>query len=131
MYISTKKGYISLCIDSFFIKQCLEKLDVKIPLKWGQKRYNRDGKEYHITIITPNEYRNNKFTTLPENCKFKILGYAQCEGVAFLVCDYPEGSLYRKKYGLTKKDFHITLGYKNKDNHEIDKSFRQINKHYS
>ena len=125
MYFSRRSG-ISLVIDREYVKSILRELDVMVPVEYERNRYRKNGPDYHITVIATNEFTPRRMTIVPDNNHFRVLGYVEKMGLAFLVCDYPAGERYRSKYGLPSKNFHITLGYKNKNNHEIDKSFLQI-----
>lgn len=55
--------------------------------------------------------RTNRLMSAPS-------GPARC---FFLVCSYPRAAALRKKLGLPPKDFHISLGYNERDLHECSK----------
>jgi len=97
---------------------------------------------YHITLITKDELRqlttdlSNKIDDLYENAS-KIdtkhiisLGLGgDPKDVCWVVIIWNAGNIFRKKYGLSIKQFHITLS--NNDNHSLDKSLYSLRETFS
>jgi len=88
---------------------------------------------YHITLLTKDELRqlttdsSNKLDDLYENATtidtkqiFSLGLGGDPKGVCWVVIIWNAGNIFRKKYGLSFKQFHITLS--NNDNHSLDKS---------
>lgn len=115
------KGCLYLSINKESVEPFIKTIDVK----WLQNRENRDGDNYHITIVNSTE---NIPESYPANMRYFIIGIKITDNVAFLVLHYPAGDRYRKKHGLDNADFHITLGWKTNDNHAICKSIECLNK---
>jgi atypical dual specificity phosphatase len=92
---------------------------------------------YHITLITKDELRqlttdlSNKIDDLYENAtridtkQIVSLGLGgDPKGVCWVVIIWNAGNIFRKKYGLSFKQFHITLS--DNDNHSLDKSLHSL-----
>jgi len=102
-----------------------------IPEEYKLNHQNRDKNKYHITIISSNEIHN---LDLFEETEIEVdlfnfgLGKSQKNDneVYYLVvyCNYFDK--IRKSFDLNSKDYHITLGFKLNDIHNIDKSFNNI-----
>jgi hypothetical protein len=58
-------------------------------------------------------------------CDWKSLGVGSVKQGAeesfFQVIEWPAANDFRTKFGLDKKDFHLSLGFKNVDIHNVDK----------
>ncbi|ATZ80467.1 dual specificity serine/threonine and tyrosine phosphatase [Bodo saltans virus] len=120
-------GCLFLEIDNKIISQYIR--NTNIPEIWKKKQQERDNNRYHITIITSLEIDNiETIKDNPDNINFEVIGLKMMNDIAFLVVHYPSGDVYRKKLGLKNKDFHITVGFANKDNHNIDKSIKCLTK---
>lgn len=93
-----------------------------------------DAEHFHITVIASKEFKKIKSSfTIPETDNFKIfdMGIGVINGSQYESCNYviiysPQLQKLRKKYGLPNKDFHITLGFSNKDIHDKPKSLPTI-----
>ncbi|CAF0976288.1 unnamed protein product [Adineta steineri] len=92
---------------------------------------------YHITLITKDELRqlttdlSDKIDTLYENATkidtkniFSLGLGGDPKGVCWVVIIWNAGNIFRKKYGLSTKQFHITLS--NTDDHSTDKSLYSL-----
>jgi atypical dual specificity phosphatase len=92
---------------------------------------------YHITLLTKDELRqlttnlSNKIYDLYENATgidtrhiFSLGLGGDPKGVCWVVIIWNAGNIFRKKYGLPSKQFHITLS--NNDDHSVDKSLYSL-----
>lgn len=90
--------------------------------------------EWHITIIRPPEMKVLKKLGKPLNNgdAIAISGSPVYKGLGkvsdgeneayFVVIDWPEAQKFRAQYGLPSLDFHITMGFSNKDIHDVPKN---------
>lgn len=117
---SFTKGYIYVNIKANEIDKIKQYYGDKwISKNWESNRYERDGKDYHITIAKiKDEY--------PQDDNYHILGMSINKGVAYLVCKYDSGEKLCRKHNIMVPDFHITIGFNHKDNHEIRKDITTI-----
>ncbi len=120
-----RKGCLYLVINKDHLDQILLN---QVPQEYQEKRKERDGEKYHITIVKSKEMTKEIKADKPENMDYSIIGLSIKDNVYFLVCHYPAGDKFRKIHGLKSADFHITIGFKEKDNHTIDKSVKSISK---
>lgn len=107
--------------------------------KFIKSQVDRDGGKYHITVMNVSEFNSltNKFGAdkfvnsldavfdYPiDDIKFMGLGKAEkANNKAFFVVVKSEKlDQIRDKYGLEKKDFHITLGFYPRDVHGVRKN---------
>ena len=92
---------------------------------------------YHITVITKDELRQltadstEKADELNENAAridtkqiFSLGLGGDPKGVCWVVIIWNAGNIFRKKYGLSPKQFHITLS--SNDDHSLDKSHHSL-----
>jgi len=95
-----------------------------------RKKAERDGVDkYHLTVVTPPELRKLKATNrLRETAQpftVEILGVGtasdQSSQAWFAVASSRELDQHRYSMGLPKHDFHITLGFLEKDVHGVKK----------
>ena len=121
---SKVKGCLYLLLDKEYVQSVLKELDIVIPKEWEDQRFKRDGDKYHITVVPPNNFRHD--LDFPCDSKFYVVGVVLKKDVAFLVCFYPTGISYCIQNNLPITQFHITLGFSFKDNHEIPKDYTQI-----
>lgn len=98
-----------------------------------------DRGEYHITVITPDETRDlltrkgwkveklradidgHRFETAP---KYVCLGKQEKDdnAVYFIVVRWPEAQEFRDRFDLPNQDFHVTLGFRTGDIHDVPKN---------
>lgn len=97
---------------------------------------------YHITVMTKDEIRQltadsvEKGDQLYENAVgidtkqiFSLGLGGDPKGVCWVVVIWNAGNIFRKKYGLPNKQFHITLS--NSDNHTLDKGIYSLREAFS
>jgi atypical dual specificity phosphatase len=97
---------------------------------------------YHITLITKDELRHltsdssDKTDDLYENAMkidtkhiFSLGLGGDSKGVCWIVIIWNGGNIFRKKYSLPIKQFHITLS--NNDDHSLDKSLYSLRENFS
>ena len=101
--------------------------------KFEKNRFERDGSDYHITILTTPEYKKSikKARDICDEAigsviEFGISGVGHAskgdDNVYFIVLSSHEGAELRTRLGLKKKDFHITLGFSESDVHGVPKN---------
>lgn len=85
------------------------------------KHVERDGDQYHVTILTPKEFRQTGLTNVP-NFKFKQIGIAKAQKDSnetwCLLLESEEAQKWRESNGLPRKEFHVTFGFRIKDIHD-------------
>jgi len=144
-YIKDTLGnnYLGIKIDQSLVQKYLEDLksvlseeDFKV---YTDNQKKRDSGGYHITIINVIDYNRlskemgiDKFVNSLEPVfdfeidDLKLLGIGRSqrnENTAFyVVCQSDKLDTIRDSYGLSKQDFHITLGFKWKDVHGVRKN---------
>lgn len=90
----------------------------------------QDRGEFHITVINPKEYRNlgkqkqKELLAAAKNLStddltLHGLGSAKSHDdkdiAYFIVVDWPSADNFRDQFGLGKYEYHITLGFRNRD----------------
>lgn len=131
--ITNMKGQFVLCKGCLFLK-INNKIDdcylSNVPQDAKNNQIERDGLEYHITILSPKEMKDNDKENIKKylytETNIDIFGLGVNSGCYYLVCDCNLGNDIRKELKFSSKDFHITLGFDDKDNHEIRKNIRSI-----
>lgn len=107
----------------------------EVPESAKENRLERDGENYHITILTKSEYQMDleKLEILKQKydwSKFAILGIGEVtrqESRSFYhVVWYPVAQKVRELLNLPAKDFHITLGFEHSDIHGISKDLNTL-----
>lgn len=132
-----KKSYIGINIDQKSIEKHLTLWKNKLPEKYKELELNkikRDGDySFHMTILSPKEYRilRKEGVEFPqEKIDYKVIGIGKAindnDEAWFLVCESLRGKAFREKYNLPEKDFHITIGFNNKDVHNKPKDKTSI-----
>ena len=127
MIIKKNKGCLIVEIQN--IPQFLLK---DISEEYKLKQQERDNNKYHCTIISSNEevnLKDFKETSLNEE-DFFILGLAKKDKdnneLYYLPIYCQHLNTIREQYNLSPKDFHITVGFKFSDMHDINKSYQNI-----
>jgi len=131
------KGGISLIIPKNEIQVWLDKYLEDVPESFQQCRFERDGDDYHMTLIASHEHSEvkDKLIDIEENTlyegyvsdtNFWILGYGKTADSHYIVCHYPAGDLLRKECKLNILCFHITLGFNKTDEHNCQKDMSTL-----
>ena len=97
---------------------------------------------YHVTLMTKDELRqltadlSDKIDELYDNAAkldtkhlFSLGLGGDPKGVCWVVILWNVGNIFRKKYGLPTKQFHITLS--NTDDHAVDKSLNSLHEPFT
>jgi hypothetical protein len=128
-------NYLGIKVSNDFVEPFLDDLkgilgdDFDV---YTENQQNRDHGDYHITVINTMDYNRLAKEVGVEsfiNSLEPILNYEiddlEMLGVGtvtkgdntayFVVCNSDKLDAVRNRFGLDKKDFHITLGFKNKD----------------
>ena len=108
------------------VDEIVKKYIDDVPKSCQEKQQQRDGRRYHITIVTSAEFDRKKITdkyirqyndhTLSSDIGLGKLtdGDNECY---YIIVHCPTGDLLREKLSLPTKYFHITLGFKYVDIH--------------
>jgi hypothetical protein len=85
-------------------------------------RNNRDGDKYHITFLSVPEYqpiREDAIKLLGQKVNLEVVGIGKAEGKGnityFAIVNSTDLDTMFSKFYDTKKDYHITLGFNQKD----------------
>lgn len=86
----------------------------------------RDEQKYHITVINPIEYNAESHCELVGNMvTYSLIGLGRVthdgEDVFFIVAESLDIENLRQQLQLPARDFHVTLGFKNNDIHDVTK----------
>jgi predicted kinase len=101
-----------------------------VPSNYIKNQKDRDGNEYHITIINSNEL--SKFDYEPRNVDINILDLGLCKLVKdnneiyYLLVYSNDLNNIRKELNLEPKVFHITLGFRFNDIHDKEKGLNNL-----
>jgi hypothetical protein len=143
-YDSMDQPYVACEVSSQDVTKYLDQFRDEIGeeqfARYTAKRIARDGGKFHLTVISAAEYDagdydrlKERLATVPDLAKIfkdgvqaKILGLGGVSDddgntAAFAVvrCDALDD--FRCRYGLRRRDFHITLGFSEKDVHFVGK----------
>lgn len=110
LYLSQMKGILG---DEFLL--------------YRQQQSARDHQTFHMTLINPYEYQT--LTTdiaIGSTISVTLNGLGRViqddKATYFVVAQSQQAANYRQKLALTKKDFHVTLGFNPSDIYGVDKS---------
>lgn len=128
---SLLKGCLFLTINK---NKEIEDYLAHVPNKFSDYKKTRDGDEYHLTVMIPDELKKieevKKMDEIKDICNksvnINIFGLSKNSDYYYLSCGCTDGDNLRKQYGLPSKHFHITLGFDMKDNHTLTKNIRSI-----
>ena len=101
-----------------------------IPNEYIKKQQVRDNNKYHITIINSTELKEIEYNSEIIDNELFILGLGKVEKnkneAYYLVVHCNYFNKIRLSFKLKKKNYHITLGFKFNDIHNIDKCLNTI-----
>lgn len=109
----------NLILKSDRIDNIVKKYIDLVPEEYRLKQQKRDANTYHITILY--NYNNENYDNIDEN--IYPLGLVLKNDVYYILVHYPSAD---KLYKNNIKHFHITIGFKNTDNHTIEKDMKNI-----
>lgn len=143
-----------LCVGSHIneiAKKQIASYDDSIFQNSLKNRIERDGENFHVTIITPDEVSNthSSYSALhhvkdeitkditKENINLTDevydfgIGKVERDGNAtfYVYCYVLNGNKIREQFDLPPKDYHITLGFTGKDIHDKPKSLNTLIKY--
>jgi hypothetical protein len=144
-------NYLGIKFDSGFVSNYLEKLKGFLSEKdyeiYTSNQIKRDGGNFHLTLINVIDYNRlstsmgmdklinsleRVFSEPIDDLKFKGIGKAtKGDNTSYyIVCSSKKLDIIRQIYSLSEFDFHITLGFKWKDdrrNRELHQDLRRTN----
>jgi len=93
---------------------------------YRQYQSTRDHQTFHMTLINPYEYQAlTQDVTTGTTLSISLSGLGrvnqQAKATYFVVAQSSQADNYRQKLALTKKDFHVTLGFYPSDIFGVDK----------
>ena len=92
-----------------------------------QYQIARDHNTFHVTLINPIEYQKIKKDKLKLNSSLAItlIGLGRViknkKISYYVVAQSEEAQIYRQQFLLTRKYFHVTLGFNPQDIYDVDK----------
>jgi hypothetical protein len=100
-------------------------------LLYRQYQSARDHQTFHMTLINPYEYKAltqgiTRGKTLSVSLKGLGRVIQKAKTTYFVVATSVEADNYRQKLGLTKKDFHVTLGFNPSDIYGVNKGLSSL-----
>jgi hypothetical protein len=127
MLIKKSKGCLYLIVPDDEIDTKYLKL---VPEAYQANQQHRDSSNYHITIINSQELPDCSYSEKDVDVSFLNLGLAKLEKddneVYYLFIYSQTLNKIRKLFGLEKKYYHITLGFKSHDIHDKQRSLTNI-----
>lgn len=142
---SVGKQYLGIKVDEYLIKNFLDKMKDYLGSSYDKYRSNqirRDGEKFHITVVSNSEIESSikrlgkeKFNDILNtyqkriyNCEFYGLGQIshKYEQTVYIIVNDPILTSLRFDLGFDKKDFHITLGFRNRDIHHLSKGVTSV-----
>jgi len=125
MEIKLHKG----CIMAF-INNIGNNFTSSIPSEYIKKQQERDKNKYHVTVINSTELKEIDYKNEIIDDELFILGLGRVEkdnnDVYYLVVHCNYFNKIRSLYKLKKKNYHITLGFKFIDIHNVNKDLNSI-----
>lgn len=98
---------------------------------YRQNQNTRDHSTFHITLINPYEYQ-----LLKEKVELGALLSVSLQGLGrvivedkvtyFVVAQSSQADIFRQKWVLTRKDFHVTLGFNPDDIYGVSKGVESL-----
>jgi atypical dual specificity phosphatase len=107
-----------------------------VPLSYVDRQIERDGNTHHVTLLLKNDVSDDLDTVLGRVKaidgidKMINVGTGHVkkgdDDVFYEVMFWPIGNKVRLDLNLPTKDFHVTLGFRNADLHDVNKGFHTI-----
>lgn len=135
---SSGREYLAARISYAAIQPYLELLRERVGQRayddYLERKFRRDGDEFHVTVVRPTETENLPRDLLlscqDRAVSFNCLGLgqvSQTDNEAFyVVVDSPEVLALRDQLCLPGHDLHITIGFKQTDIHDVPKDHTSI-----
>lgn len=136
-----KNSYIGIPVQNWLIEKMekdLKNLNIDNIEIYMKNRENRDLGKYHMTVISPKEFRELKKRGVDvykivesfNNFCFTFKGIGMVEDgdnkAWFVIVSSEDVDNFREELNLPKKDLHITLAFKNKDIHHSPKDEKTL-----
>lgn len=134
---SVGQSYLGLKFTYNEVEEYLKQMGNLEPDRFSElysNRRNRDGKDYHLTVMNVPEYNKvgkpsledlkNAYKFTHFDVSTKGLGKSEKNGSVayYVVCASSMAQAFRKGFGLSEKDLHITIGFDPKDVHGVPKN---------
>lgn len=123
-------GKVSAADLSPYLAKMKQIVGDNFPL-YRQNQSARDHSTFHMTLINPYEYQ-----LLKEKVELGALLSVSLQGLGrvmvkdkatyFVVAQSSQADLFRQRWGLTRKDFHITLGFNPNDIYGVSKGIESL-----
>lgn len=104
--------------------------------QYSENRRARDGEHYHITVLNTREFGKLEHQIVQEGImlgfefEFQLLGLGHANDgtnqTYFVVAESSEAETLRSNLHLKKRDFHITLGFRDVDLHSVQKNRQSL-----
>ena len=127
--------YLAGLINKADIEQYLTQLKTILGERFDSFREHqsaRDQAKFHVTIVNSKEYQTlmNKEQMIDERLRMQLHGLGRVSQGQhtsyFVVATSTDGEFLRQKSLLQPKDFHVTLGFKPKDVHGVEKNKKTL-----
>lgn len=110
-----------------YLEELKEYLNISTYSIVREKKIKRDGDSFHITILPPHEMEKTNIKNIKGQYSFNLLGLGHIKNkVFFIVVESKELNSLRLNYKLPKLDFHITLGFLERDIHGVRKNKKTL-----
>ena len=115
--------YLAVPVDSSMVERYLKILRNSNRIDdfatFAQNRLDRDGQDYHVTVVSPPEYANlpqsaqDDLVDTPISLILSDISHVQCGEAQdwYISVQSPKIDYLRSRYGLPSKDLHVTLGF--------------------
>lgn len=136
LYSYSNRQYVGCDVDGVVLLGILKKFQNYAPNVFEMARQNqmdRDENYFHITILSPSEFSNlnqnqRKILTstyIDNPCSFEILGLGEAQNemnfAYFGVVKSMQLDLMRETLEIAPRDFHVTIGFYDRDVHGVRK----------
>jgi atypical dual specificity phosphatase len=118
--------YYKGCLVISVPKEKIEHVVHNIPSEYVKCKMERDGENYHMTVITSHEVLPEHANIVGTKIGVVMIGIGNSNNCYYIVCSSPQGDEIRMSLKLSHKDFHITLGFNGSDVHDISKNIHTV-----